>query len=118
MNTLEIFKTLANETRLNILTWLKEPAKYFPRQEYEENGKESWSLGVCVGNIQEKAGISQSTISHYLDMMQRCGLLSICRRGKKTYYRRNEEMIQELAQYIKKEGAVASDLFLIPEITC
>ena len=103
MDILEIFKTLANETRLNILAWLKEPAKHFPRQEYENDGYEPWSLGVSVGNIQEKAGISQSTISHYLDMMQRCGLLKICQRGKRTYYRRNEELIQELAEYIKKE---------------
>ena len=32
MSKLDIFKALSNETRLNILKWLKEPEKYFPPQ--------------------------------------------------------------------------------------
>ena len=32
MNEIDIFKALANETRLNILKWLKDPGKYFPPQ--------------------------------------------------------------------------------------
>ena len=55
---------------------------------------------VCVGAICDKAGISQSTVSHYLDMLQRAGLLESRRYGKWTYYRRNEENIRKLADYI------------------
>ena len=32
MDTVDIFKALANDTRLAILMWLKEPEKYFPPQ--------------------------------------------------------------------------------------
>ena len=60
-------------------------------------------LAVCVGSIQEKLGISQSTVSHYLDLMQRSGLLESARFGKWTYYRRNEANIQALAEFIKTE---------------
>ena len=36
-------------------------------------------------------------------MMQRAGLLESRRFGKWTYYRRNEETIRKLAEYIGKE---------------
>jgi DNA-binding transcriptional ArsR family regulator len=56
-----------------------------------------------VGDIQEKANLSQSTVSQYLSMMQKAGLLESERHGKWTYYRRNEKNIQELATYLKEE---------------
>ncbi len=43
---------------------------------------ESFDCGVCVGSITEKAGISQSTISSYLEMMRRAGLLESGHYGK------------------------------------
>jgi len=36
-------------------------------------------------------------------MLQKVGLLESERHGKWTYYRRNEEKIQELAAYLKGE---------------
>ncbi|WP_363302987.1 helix-turn-helix domain-containing protein [uncultured Veillonella sp.] len=53
-----------------------------------------------MGSIQDKLGISQSAVSHYLDMMQRAGLLESARFGKWTYYRRNESTIKELVTHI------------------
>lgn len=103
MNTLDIFKALSNQTRLNILKWLKEPEKYFPPQGLHIPEGDSFDSSVCVGSICEKAGISQSTVSSYLDMLQRAGLLESARFGKWTYYRRNEERIRELAEFIVKE---------------
>lgn len=50
----------------------------------------SYKGGVCVGDIQEKAKVSQSTVSSYLNMMQKAGLLESIRHGQWTYYRRNE----------------------------
>jgi ArsR family transcriptional regulator len=98
---IEIFKVLSNETRLSILKWLKTPEEFFPSQGEHLPDKIELKGGVCVGSIQERAGISQSTISNYLDMMQRAQLLEAERHGKWTYYRRNEEAIQELIDYIK-----------------
>lgn len=103
MNRLDMFKALSNEIRLQILDWLKEPQKNFPPQGVHIPSGDSFDNSVCVGSIQEKAGISQSTVSHYLDMMQKAGLLESARFGKWTYYRRNEENIKKLGEYISKE---------------
>ena len=45
--------------------------------------------------------MSQSTVSHHLQMMQKVGLLDAERIGQRTYYRRNEQAIDEPAEYLK-----------------
>ncbi|MFH5184067.1 ArsR/SmtB family transcription factor [Paenibacillus sp. TAB 01] len=102
---LAVLKVLSNETRLNILCWLREP------EEMNENLpnliKEEFPGGVCVGSIQEKSGLAQSVISSYLSAMQKAGLLESRRYGQWTYYRRNEEAIaaflDELAARLRAE---------------
>ena len=102
-NQIEIFKVLANETRLDMLKWLKDPMNHFDKTTAHLGKNISEKGGVCVGDIQEKANMSQSTVSHYLTMMQRVGLLESERHGKWTYYRRNEDRIQKIAEFIKEE---------------
>jgi DNA-binding transcriptional ArsR family regulator len=63
----------------------------------------SYKGGVCVGDIQEKAKVSQSTVSHYLNLLQKADLLESVRYGKWTYYRRDEEAIRQLAKYFQTE---------------
>lgn len=103
MDIIDIFKALSNQKRLQILDWLKDPAANFPPQGLHIPDGSPFDHAVCVGSIQEKAGLSQSTVSSYLDMMQRAGLLESARFGKWTYYRRNEENIQKLADYIRDD---------------
>jgi DNA-binding transcriptional ArsR family regulator len=103
MELIDVFKALSNETRLNILKWLKEPEKHFPKQGAHLPKEVNIKGGVCVGDIQEKARASQSTVSQYLNMMQKAGLLESVRYGQWTYYRRNEEFISQLAEYFKTE---------------
>ncbi|MEM1339621.1 MAG: transcriptional regulator [Bacteroidota bacterium] len=94
MNIVEISKVLSNTTRVKILKWLKDPeANFPPHQEIDH-----FDDGVCVGYIQDKAGLSQSTISTYLNTMQQAKLVIPTRHGKWTYYKRNEKVIGE---YIK-----------------
>ena len=100
METKNIFKVLANETRLEILHWLKEPEKNFPPNHQEVD---MHSIGVCVGLIQKKSGLAQSTISHYLSMLESAGLVISSRQGQWTYYRRNEPAFTELAQLVAHE---------------
>ncbi|SUP43639.1 ArsR/SmtB family transcription factor [Veillonella criceti] len=100
---LDIFKVLSNESRLKILQWLKEPTKHFPPQGLHVLEDDSFKGGVCVGSIQDKLGISQSAVSHYLDLMQRAGLLESARYGKWTYYRRNNATIEAFAAYVGTE---------------
>ena len=99
MDQLEIFKALANKTRLQILQWLKEPEKYFPEQEHADFEK----VGVCVGQIQQKAGLTQSTVSEYLSILQKSGLLESTRLGQWTYYKRNEAAFARLSAIIQSE---------------
>lgn len=99
MDNLMICKVLSNETRQQILQWLKDPEQNFAHQPKDGD----FEGGVCVGSIREKAGLAQSVVSSYLDMMQKAGLLESKRIGKWTYYRRNEQVIQAFAKYIKEE---------------
>lgn len=99
----EIFKALGNPVRLEILSWLKNPGEYFGAQKYQSAEHPGWEHGVCVDSIREKAGLTQSTISHYLDLLKRVGLLESERLGKWTYYRRNEEAIKELSRWVREE---------------
>lgn len=101
-NLVEIFKVLGNEKRLEMLQWLKDPISHFEKPSAHLSKNISEKGGVCVGDIQEKAQMSPSTVSHYLKMLQQVGLLESERHGQWTYYRRNEARIEEITSYIKK----------------
>ncbi len=92
----EIGKCLSNKPRVQILEWLKEPEKHFPPHETLKH----FNDGVCVTYIQEKAGLSQSTISTYLTNMEKCGLLIMTRHGKWSYFRRNEDTIKAYTKFL------------------
>jgi DNA-binding transcriptional ArsR family regulator len=95
---LEVIKSLSNQTRLNILEWLKEPFAHFPADELADY---SPALGVCVSDIAKKAGMSVPTVSVYLKTMSAANILIATRKDQWTYYKRNEQSIQELARRIK-----------------
>ncbi|CAH2715192.1 hypothetical protein BACCIP111895_02376 [Neobacillus rhizosphaerae] len=97
-----IYKALSNETRRQIMLWLKNPEEFFDEKLYLQQGLK-FQIGICVGDIQAKAGLAQSVISSYLLTMQKAGLLESNRIGKWTYYRRNEKTIEEFVDYIQKE---------------
>lgn len=92
----EILKALAHPARVNILAWLKEPEAHFPTQEHP------FELGVCAGQF-ERCGLSQSTVSSHLAILQRAGLVSTRRLGQWVFYRRNEETI---AAFLKDIGSL------------
>ncbi|MFJ5770091.1 ArsR/SmtB family transcription factor [Psychrobacillus sp. NPDC093180] len=101
MDIIEILKALSNEKRLQILKWLKEPNLYFTSPEAE--GATLEKEGVCVSQLHQKLNVTQSTASQYLTMLHRAGLLEATRIGKWTYYKRNEEVIKKIGDYISKE---------------
>lgn len=78
------------------MEWLKEPAQHFPPRETLKH----FNDGACVTYIQEKAGLSQSTISTYLTNMEKCGLLISTRHGKWSYLKRNEAVIQDYIAFL------------------
>jgi len=97
MNTIFILKALSNEKRLKILQWLKDPRKHFI-----SNHCDVEKDGVCVGLIEEKIGLSQSTVSQYLMLLQQAGLITTERRGQWTFCKRNEKAIKSLLDELKK----------------
>ncbi len=92
---LEVCKALANPTRLQIMGWLRDPAEHFAAQADPMD-----EVGVCVKQIQEKAGISQSTASAFMSVLQRAGLVQSTLVGQWTYYRRDQARIAALAELI------------------
>lgn len=50
--------------------------------------------------IQEKGGISQSTASQFMAMLQRAGLVESTRIGQWTYYRRDDARIARLPELL------------------
>ncbi|KKN70133.1 hypothetical protein LCGC14_0433650 [marine sediment metagenome] len=92
----EIGKCLSNQTRVQIMDWLKNPEKNFKQHESLRN----FDDGVCVTDIKDKSGLSQSTISTYLINMEKCGLLIMTRHGKYSYLKRNETLIQEYILFL------------------
>ncbi len=97
MDLLEVLKALSNQTRLNILEWLKEPFAHFPAEELADYKPE---LGVCVSDIAKKAGMSVPTVSVYLKTMSAANILTATRKDQWTYYKRNEQSIKDLAKQI------------------
>jgi ArsR family transcriptional regulator len=102
-NQVDLCKALWNEVRLDILRWLKDPETHLNKPTDHLAANLSDKGGICVGDIQEKANLSQSTVSQYLTSLQKVGLLESERHGKWTYYRRNEEKIQDLTACLKGE---------------
>ncbi|WP_201317761.1 helix-turn-helix transcriptional regulator [Paenibacillus sp. EPM92] len=99
MELVEVFKALSNETRLLILQWLKNPELHFPKP---QNG-DIHEDGVCVSDIQKKAGLSQSTVSLYLSALQNAGLIKAKRIGQFTYYKRDEENVKKITELLSRE---------------
>ncbi|MDW7694856.1 helix-turn-helix transcriptional regulator [Flammeovirgaceae bacterium SG7u.111] len=99
MDLVEISKALSNQTRVDILDWLKDPEANFPP--HQELGH--FDFGVCLVFIKEKANLSQSTISQYMSQLQSVGFVTATRIGKWTYFKRNEEIIKEYIEHLSKE---------------
>jgi len=97
MNTQTILKALANEKRLQIVNWLKEPGKHFTSTHCDVSED-----GVCVGLIEEKIGLSQSTVSQYLLKLQQAELITMRRDGQWTYCKLNKTCLEKFLQEIGK----------------
>lgn len=90
-----IHKALANPVRRQILGWLKDPEAYFQEQAHP------LSMGVCAGLIDEKTGLSQSTVSGHLAILQKAGLVTVQRVGQWNFFKRNEEIYRLFLEYMQ-----------------
>jgi DNA-binding transcriptional ArsR family regulator len=87
-----VMKALANERRLDILNWLKDPAAHFPPQ----RDGDLVADGVCSLFIAEKLGVSAPTASEHLRILSGAGLIRAKRIKKWTFYKRNEPRIRDV----------------------
>lgn len=75
----ELFKALADATRLKILHLLAEQPK-------------------CVGDLEDNLGLSQSHVSHHLKVLKTAGLVEAERAGQKICYALHPQIKDKLSQ--------------------
>jgi ArsR family transcriptional regulator len=92
-----IHKALVNPVRRDILSWLKSPEAHFAMQEYPLD------IGVCAGLIDQRTGLSQSTVSAHLATLQKAGLITSKRVGQWIFFRRDEAVIQAFLDQMKSD---------------
>lgn len=88
----DIIRALANDRRLQILEWLKDPRANFPPQVDGDLVRD----GVCGVLIARKLGLSQPTVSEHLKVLSRVGLIRGKRIKQWTFYQRDEAAIRRL----------------------
>ena len=79
----QLFKLLADETRLRILDMLGR------RKE------------LCVRDLWERLGQSQPAVSHHLGLLRMAGLVETRHEGKHIYYRIDQQRFDEMMAMIQ-----------------
>ncbi len=92
------FRALANDRRLQILEWLRDPCANFPAQIDGDLVKD----GVCGLNIAVKLGVSQPTASEHLRVLVQAGFLKSRRIKQWTFYKRDEAEIRKFKQALAR----------------
>jgi len=93
----EFFKTLGNQTRVNILLHL------------ERDGK------CNVLTLTKKLGVDQSTISHNLRRLETCKFVTVEPNGQERVYSLNKATIKPLFKLIKKHAQTYCKNYCLPE---
>ena len=93
---LPAIRALANDKRLQILEWLKDPRMHFPPQTDGDLVRD----GVCGLFIADKLGVSQPTVSEHLKVLTHAGLLRGKRIKQWTFYKRDEKRIAQIKRSI------------------
>ena len=98
MISASVLKALANDRRLEILSWLRDPEAHFPPQRDGDLKRD----GVCGLFIADKLGVSGPTASEHLRVLTQAGLIRGTRIKQWTFYKRDERRIREIKQLLKK----------------
>jgi ArsR family transcriptional regulator len=84
--TVQLLKGFADETRLRILCLLQ--------------GRE-----ICVHEIVDALGMSQSAVSHQLRVLRNAHLVAHRREGRHVYYRLADDHVREMLENALSHGA-------------
>jgi DNA-binding transcriptional ArsR family regulator len=96
MNITVGLHALSNKSRMQILTWLKDPTRNFPPQVDGDLIDD----GVCSCFIANKLGVSQPTVSEHMRILSQAKLVKGKRIKKWTFYKRDEQRILELKKIL------------------
>jgi DNA-binding transcriptional ArsR family regulator len=99
MTSLKVLQAMANDRRLQILEWLKDPEAHFRAQLDGDLVKD----GVCAVLIAEKLGISQPTLSEHMRILSEAELVCGKRIKQWIFYKRDERRIREIKKSIAAE---------------
>lgn len=91
-------RALANDRRILILEWLRDPTAHFRAQIDGDLERD----GVCGLLIAEKLGVSQPTVSEHLKILSQVGLVRAKRIKQWTFYKRDEPHIRTIKKEILK----------------
>jgi DNA-binding transcriptional ArsR family regulator len=91
-------RALANERRLQILDWLRDPRRHF-RDQVDGDLVED---GVCGVLIAEKLGVSAPTLSEHMRVLTAAKLVRAKRIKQWTMYRRDEAAIDAVKRAIRE----------------
>ena len=97
MTDADLYRALANERRLQILDWLKDPRAHFPPQVDGDLVED----GVCGVNIADKLDVSQPTLSEHMRVLVRAGLVRARKIKQWTFYKRDEASVSRAKQRIQ-----------------
>ena len=92
----KVLSALANERRLLILEWLKDPVRHFPPQVDGDLIKD----GVCGLLIARKLKVTQPTASQHLNILVSAGLIRGKRIKQWIFYRRQEKEVRRIKRAI------------------
>ncbi|MBC2904230.1 helix-turn-helix domain-containing protein [Streptomyces cupreus] len=93
-----MLRTPVSQRRLDILEWLKDPAAHFPPQRHGDLVED----GVTRDAVAAKLGVPRQVADSHLALLAGIGLLRTRRIGRRTYYRRDEVRIAEVARMFEK----------------
>jgi len=92
-------RALANERRLQIMDWLRDPRRHF-REQADGDLVED---GVCGLLIAEKLGVSAPTVSEHMRVLTAAKLVRAKRIKQWTMYKRNEIAIAAIKRSIQDD---------------
>jgi DNA-binding transcriptional ArsR family regulator len=92
MDIAPALRALANERRLQILDWLKDPRAHF-REQVDGDLVDD---GVCGLLLAEKLGVSAPTVTGHMRLLVDIGAVRAKRIRQWTFYKRDEDRIRAL----------------------
>lgn len=98
MDLADLLRAMANERRLLILEWLKDPVAHFPPQVDGDLVED----GVCAVFLADKLGVTQPTLSEHMRILVQARLVTSKRIKQWTFYRRDDSAIAQATQRISE----------------